>query len=78
MIVPNKRFNTNEKNKKLSTINHYYYGGFITQYYPTKYNIDTIQIELSFNLRENEETAYELAKALLQFYINNYNISILH
>lgn len=78
MIVPNKRFNTNEKIKKFSTINHYYYGGFITQYYSKKYNIDTIQIELSFNLRENEkykETAYELAKALLQFYIINYDIS---
>ena len=74
-IVPNSIYDTSEEIRTLSSKNYYYNGGFITKFYSQTYSIDAIQIELSLDLRqdENYETvSKKIAESLILFYVNNY------
>ena len=64
------RLNTNlTRYKKI-----YYNGGYIIRHYSKKYNIDSIQIELSKNLRTNIsiDLIDEFSNSIILFYFTNY------
>ena len=52
----------------------YYDGGYIIKTYSEKYNIDSIQIEISKNLRKEnlDQLSKEFAKSIILFYFINY------
>ena len=53
----------------------YYSGGYITTNYSDKFNIDTIQLEISSNLRSLgniHNTANDISNSIIMFYYNNY------
>ena len=64
------KLNTNLKHYKKI----YYNGGYIIRHYSKKYNIDSIQIELSKNLRKSISIDFidEFSNAILLFYFTNY------
>ena len=73
--APSPEISTKELIKTLAKDKYYYNGGFIIREYSSKYNIDTIQVEISRDLREKKNISFvskNISDAIIKFYFKNY------